>query len=176
MSKERINIEDFKELIDSRTKTKAEKKADSEALLIARLNSREKSRSEDEIIMSLYRLKLMMEDEAKTEELKSAFYIYSSAYVDLLYKTRKSFATDIRFSETQLSLILTGKRPPTNEFVSKIRLHSSKIYNKLNIDFNPSNWFTIYHLDRMSDYLNSHKSEKISVENISTNITSLRVK
>lgn len=176
MSKERINIEDFKELIDSRKKSKAEKKADSEALLIARLNSREKSPSEDEIIMSLYRLKLMMEDEAKTEELKSAFYTYSSAYVDLLYKTRKSFATDIRFSETQLSLILTGKRPPTNEFVSKIRLHSSKIYNKLNIDFNASNWFTIYHLDRMTDYLNSHKSEKISLENISTNISSLRVK
>lgn len=176
MSKEKINIEDFKELIDSRTKSKAEKKADSEALLNARLNSREKSRSEDEIIMSLYRLKLMMEEEAKTEELKSAFYTYSSAYVDLLYKTRKSFANDIRFSETQLSLILTGKRPPTNEFVSKIRLHSSKIYKKLNIDFNPSNWFTIYHLDRMTEYLNSHKSEKISLENISTNIPSLRVK
>jgi hypothetical protein len=176
MSKEKINIEDFKELIDSRIQTKAEKKANSKALLIARLNSREKSRSEDEIIMSLYRLKLMMEDEAKTEELKSAFYTYSSAYVDLLYKTRKSFANDIHFSETQLSLILTGKRPPTNEFVSKIRLHSSKIYNKLNIDFNPSNWFTIYHLDRMTDYLNSHKSEKISLDNISTKITSLRVK
>ena len=176
MSKERINIEDFKELIDSRTQSRVEKKADGKALLIARLNSRDKSRSEDEIIMSLYRLKLMIEDEAKTEELKSSFYTYSSAYIDLLYKTRKSFANDIRFSETQLSLILTGKRPPTDEFVSKIRLHSSKIYNKLNIDFNPSNWFTIYHLDRMTDYLNSHKSEKISLENISMNITALRVR
>jgi hypothetical protein len=176
MSEERINIEDFKELIDSRNTTKAEKKADSQALLWARLNSREKSSSENEVVMSLYRLKLMMEDEAKTEELKSAFYTYSSAYVDLLYKTRKSFASDINFSETQLSLILTGKRPPTNEFVSKIRLHSSKIYKKLNIDFNPSNWFTIYHLDRMTDYLNSHKSDKISLENINKNITSLRIK
>lgn len=176
MSKERIDIEDFKELVDSRNKNQAEKKAESNALMMARLNSHEKSRSEDEIILSLYRLKLMMEEEVKTQELKSAFYTYSSAYVDLLYKTRKSFAHDIQFSETQLSLILTGKRPPTNEFVSKIRLHSSKIYKKLNIDFNPSNWFTIYHLDRMTDYLNNHKSEKISFENMNTNFTSLIMK
>jgi hypothetical protein len=176
MSKEKIDIEDFKELIDSRKQTKTEKKADSKSLMLARLNSHKKSRSEDELILRLYRLKLMMEEEAKTDVLKSEFYTYSSAYVDLLYKTRKSFASDIQFSETQLSLILTGKRPPTDEFVAKIRLHSSKIYQKLNIDFNPSNWFTIYHLDRMNDYLNKHKSEKISFEKMSANIASLRMR
>lgn len=175
MSKRKIDIEDFKELIDSRKQTEAEKKADSKALMMARFNSQEKSSSEDELILRLYRLKLMMEEEAKTHELKSEFYTYSSAYVDLLYKTRKSFASDIQFSETQLSLILTGKRPPTDEFVSKIRLHSSKIYQKLNIDFNPSNWFIIYHLDRMKDYLNKHQSEKISFEGMSANIASLRM-
>lgn len=52
MSEEIINIEDFKELIDSRNTTKAKKKAASQALLRARLNSRKKSSSEQEIVMS----------------------------------------------------------------------------------------------------------------------------
>jgi hypothetical protein len=175
MSRKEIDIEEFKELIDSRKVSKWDKKENENALLQARLESSRESSVEDEILMNLYRLKLMLEDEAETPELKSPFYAYSSAYVDLLYNTRKSFANDIGFSQTQLSLILNGKRPPTDEFVSKIRLHSDKIYQKLNIDFNSSNWFTVYYLDRMSNYLTNAKKEKVSLRNINKNIKSLKV-
>lgn len=175
MRNKKINIEDFKELVDSRKKTKVDKEADSLALLNARRKSFEKSSNSEQMVMNLYRLKLMLEDEVKTEELKSEFYTYSSTYVDLLYETRKSFASDIGFSETQLSLILSGKRPPTEEFVSKIRIHSSEIYKKLNINFNSFNWFIIYYSDRMHDYLNTHKKDKISLKNINKSIHSLKV-
>lgn len=175
MSREKVNIEDFKELVDSRLKSKAEIKDNSQQLLKARLESYEKSNKEDTIIMSLYRLKLMLEEEVNTEELKSAFYTYSSAYIDLLYNTRKSFASDIDFSETQLSLILSGKRPATEEFVSKIKQHSNKIYQKLNIEFNSYNWFKVYHLDRMHSYLNKHQRDKVSFKNLDTNLKSLKI-
>jgi len=176
MHKEKINIEDFKELVDSRKKSKDEKNADSLALLNARRESFENSNSADQMVMHLYRLKLMLEEEAKTEELTSKFHTYSSTYVDLLYKTRKSFASDIGFSETQVSLILSGRRPATEEFVSKIRTHSSKIYQKINIDFNSLNWFTVYHLDKMHDYLNTHKKDKVSLKNINNIIMLYDVK
>lgn len=171
MNTKKINLEDFKELIDSRKANKADKVR----LLSARHKSFEKSTNAEQMIVQLYRLKLMLDEEVKTEELKSGFHIYASIYVDLIYKTRKSFAVDIGFSETQLSLILSGNRPATEEFVSKIRIHSSKIYQKLGIDFNALNWFTIYHLDRMHNYLNNHKKEKVSLKNINKAIKSLHV-
>lgn len=176
MSKDGKNIEEFKELIDSRSNSKAKNKADSAMLLRARLESSSKFASEDELVVNLYRLKLLLDEEAQMQDLKAAFYVYSSTYVDLLYTKRKSFAKDIGFSETQLSLILSGKRPPTDEFVSKIRLHSAKIYQKLNIDFNPYNWFTIYHLDRMNNYLINNKNENVSLKNVNRVISSLGVK
>ncbi|MFK7786019.1 MAG: helix-turn-helix domain-containing protein [Crocinitomicaceae bacterium] len=175
MSKKKIKIEEFKELIDSRVVSKWDRKDDSTALLRARLESSEKSSSEDDVLIDLYRLKLMLEDEAETPELKSPFYSYSSTYVDLLYNTRKSFASDIGFSQTQVSLILNGKRPPTDEFVAKIRLHSEKIYQKLNIDFNASNWFTVYYLDRMNAYLHNNKKEKVSLSKVNRTIRSLKI-
>ena len=171
---EKIDIEDFKELIDSRKISKAEKEADKKSLLKARFESLKKRSGTEQKVMDLYRLKLLLEEEAKTEKLTSEFYTYSSAYVDLVYDTRKSFATDINFSETQVSLILSGKRPATEEFVSKIKAHSNEVFKKLNINFNSHNWFTIYYLDRMHTYLNNNKKDNISFKNI--NISSLKIK
>ena len=164
MSKSKIDKEEFKYLIDSRMDDAKQQASEEQTLFEARLKSYRKINSEEKMIMQLYRLKLLLEKELQTEELQLGFHAYSSTYVDLLYKTRKSFASDINFSETQLSLILSGKRPATEEFVSKIKTHSDHIFEKFNISFNTINWFKIFHLDRLHNYMHNNTIEDVSFD------------
>ncbi len=174
MNKDNLNIEDYKDLVDSRLPSKKMKRDNSDQLMRARLNAFSKENEKDALMLNLYQLKLMMEEEVSTEELKSAFYTYISSYVDLLYKTRKSFAHDIKFSQTQLSLILSGKRPATEEFVHKVCKHSNAIYTKINLDFNEKNWFYVFYQDKMYRQLNSNADESISIQNLNDSFDFLK--
>ena len=176
MSKEKVNMEEFKDLIDSRLYSKSEIDENSQNILRERFITYERSNEEDIISMGLYRLKLLLEEEISSDELNAPFYSYASTYVDSLYRSRKLFAKDIDFSETQLSLILSGKRPATAEFVAKIKVHATKVYEQLKIDFDSTIWFKVYHLDRMHSFLKKYADEKVSTERMKVKLKALKLK
>lgn len=160
--KDMINeLEQFKDLIDSRTIPEKEKEEDRKALLAAR-EKRFKIRPESEkIAAELLQLKYQMENFLKdpVPGLENNFSKFLSIYIDILYRKRKNFAADIDINPIVLSQIINNHRQPTEEFLIRLVLHSQAVFKKIS-SFEKELWPKLYFQDRISEFLTSTEKKR----------------
>lgn len=164
-NKNETYLEEFKYLIDSRNLSDKEKKEEKEALLKVR-EERYRRRSKNEIkAAKLLQLKLQMEDyvnESKwTSEHQLSFSDFLRRYIDILYDTRKSFASDMGVSPILISHLVNNHRELRPSFLSRLMLHSQESYREI-CDFSKELWPKVFYQDKLKHFMiDNRKLEKI---------------
>ena len=158
-------LEDFKYLIDSRTLSDEDRKAEREAILKAR-EARFRKRSGIEISTAqLIQLKYQMEDYVDNPAYspEPRFSEFLKKYVDTLYKKRAEFASDLSIEPMMLSQVLNNHRNPKDTFMCRLIIHSVGSYKSL-CDFNRELWPRVYYQDKMYKFISSQDKLRESEE------------
>jgi len=160
-----ISEEDFKYLIDSRNLTKEEKKANSKAIIEARVQRLNERSTGDIKKAKLLQLKLQIEEYLK-EAITSddlTFSGFLKTYIDILYTKRKDFASDVSTDPLVLSQLLNNHREPQEKFMLRLMVHSEKTYENIG-EFNQKTWYQIYYKEKIKKVLESENKWRPSIE------------
>ena len=158
-------IEDAEYGVDSRYKSKKERKSDAAALMEARLN-RMKSLSKDQIIRAkLLQLKLKMEDYLKEPvyDNRNYFSEFLKTYIDTIYSKRSGFAKDIDITPVRLSQVINKHRKPKDEFIMRLMIHSEKVYKGV-CEFHKKTWYQVYFQEKICDTMSSQEEWRPKIE------------
>lgn len=176
--KELINeMEEFKDLIDSRVISDKEKEKEQERNgLIAAREKRFRERSESEkLIGNLLQLKYQIENYLNNPIYSNEqfFSKFLSIYVDTLYKKRKNFASDLDINPIILSQIINNHRDPKEEFLIRLIVHSQAVFKTFG-HFEKDLWPKLYYQDKICKFITSserkRKIEEKHVKNIVVDI------
>ncbi|MDT4863558.1 hypothetical protein FQZ97_982710 [compost metagenome] len=166
MNMNKQNIEEWAEYgVDSRYKSREEQKADSIALMEARLE-RMKTLPKEQIIRArLMQVKLKMERFLKESvpDNVNHFTAFVAAYIDVLYSKRNDFADDISVTPVFLSQVINNHREPNEEFILKLMIHSEKAFRNIS-GFNKKMWYEIYFHQKLSNTLSSQDQWRPEIE------------
>lgn len=142
--------------VDSRYKTRKERKIDGKLLMEARLN-RINNLSKDQIINAkLLQLKFKMEDYLKQPVYQdhNFFTDFLTDYIDTIYDKRVKFAKDIDITPVSLSQVLNNHREPKEEFILRLMLHSELVFKNI-CKFNKETWYQLYFHEKICDTMSS---------------------
>ena len=163
--KEKNLIEDAEYGLDSRYKSKKERKSEATALMEARLK-RMKNLSRDQIIRAkLVQLKLRMEEFIKQPVFDNRNYFseFLKSYIDTIYSKRNLFASDIDITPVRLSQVINNHRKPKDEFIKRLMIHSENIYENV-CAFNNKIWYQVYFHQIICDTMSKQKEWRPKVE------------
>lgn len=151
--------------LDSRYKTKSEKKSDSIALMQARLE-RMKNLSKEQIVRAkLLQLKLKMENYLKEPVYDNHNYFtnFLETYIDAISSQRNKFAKDINITPVFLSQVINNHREPNEEFILKLMIHSEKAFEDV-CDFHKKIWYQIYFQEKICDTMSRQEQWRPKIE------------
>lgn len=150
---ENTDIENFKYLIDSR---KISDKKQSESITKARLD-RYSDRNTNEVKEAkLLQLVFQMEDFLTDpyKEKNYGFLLFLKKYINILYKKRMDFASDISIQPIALSQVINGHREPSNAFLQRLVLHTQQSLEGItNLDGDI--WIKILYNDKLKSFKDS---------------------
>lgn len=164
--KNKINIDDAEYGLDSRYKSKEERKIDGASLMEARLQ-RIKNLSKDQIIHArLLQLKLKMEEylQKPVYDNHNHFSIFLSTYIDAIYNKRSNFAEDIDITPVSLSQVINNHREPKEELILKLMIHSEKTYENV-CEFHKKTWYQVYFHEKICDTMSNQDKWRPKIEN-----------
>lgn len=136
--------------LDSRYQSEEEKNSEAVLLMEARLDKMKNLSHGDIAAAKLMQLKLQM-DEYLTRPLceeKGYFLSFLKSYIDIIYKRKSSFASDMDINATRLSQIVNQHREPSTEFFRRLMIHSEKIYERI-CNFDPKIWYELYYQENL---------------------------
>ena len=153
MTKNKKNmVEEVEYGVDSRYKSKKERKSEATVLMEARL-IRMKNLSPEQIVQAkLLQLKLKMEEYLKRPvyDNRNYFSEFLALYIDTIYSKRSSFAKDIDVAAVSLSQVINNHREPKEEFIMKLMIHSEKVYRNV-CEFHEKTWLQVYYHEKLCD-------------------------
>ena len=148
-----LELEEFKDLIDSRNLSSKEKQKEREAILNAR-EERFNKRSENERkVVRLLQLNYQMQEYVKDSACKSGpmFSKFLTSYVDILYEKRKLFAEDIQVSSILVSHLINGHREPNENFFYRLILHTQETFKPF-CQFEKALWLKVFYQDKICGF------------------------
>jgi len=151
MNRSGHEIEEFKDLIDSRDQSDQ----DNSTLARARQNRQRNRPVQETRMLKLMQLKYQMEDYISNGS-SSRFSEFLKMYIDTIYTNRKDFATDIDITPMELSHVLHGRREPKPSFLHRLMVHSENAFKNVTT-FNTEIWARLYFLDKTLSFLTSSK-------------------
>ncbi|MGB3468999.1 MAG: hypothetical protein WBA74_27185 [Cyclobacteriaceae bacterium] len=151
--------------IDSRYTSKQE--SDSEAVLLmeARLERMKNLSDEDLAITALMQLKLQMEEylENPISDENGYFLKFLKKYIDILYKRKSDFASDINITSIRLSQVINKHREPQKEFFRRLMIHSEVVYKDI-CDFDTKIWYQVYYQEKICQVMADQDQWRAEVE------------
>lgn len=148
-----------KELADSfvfRNKlTENERKEIKHDIAGARAKLKSKSTKDLSLRFKLLQLKYQIEDSInKPFDEDHTFGSFLKSYVNILEIKRFEFANEISIDDTYLSQIINRHRPPSEEVIIRLELHSQNLINALT-------WFKLFEKERENEIdMDKSKREK----------------
>ncbi|MCK5068400.1 MAG: hypothetical protein KAR16_13220 [Bacteroidales bacterium] len=165
-------MEEWKDLIDSRVLTDEER--DRDRLIMLKIRKAKAREMPGELIqsMKLLQLKLQMEsyinDPISITEPRFAEFL--TTYVDTLYKKRKNFAADLSIDPMMLSQVLNNHRDPQDTFMYRLIIHSEASYKDLTV-FNRELWPRVYYQDKVNRFITAENHVRETEEKYVTKRT-----
>lgn len=153
--------------LDSRYSSQKEFKSEATALMEARL-ARMKNLSGDQMIRAkLMQLKLKMEEYIKKPVCVEGerFSGFLKAYIDTIYTNRSSFAKDVDITPVSLSQVINGHRPPKDEFMLKLMIHSEKVFENIG-KFRKEIWLLVYYYEKMCETMANQEKWRPRIEDL----------
>jgi hypothetical protein len=151
--------------VDSRYKTRDDRKQDSIDLMQARLDGLKDLSKEQIFQTKLLQLKLQMENYIKEPvyDQKNHFSEFVERYIDTIYSRRIDFANDINVTANFLSKIINNHSEPKEEFILKLMIHSEKVFEKVG-GFHKKTWYQIYFHEKLCDTMSSQDIWRPNIE------------
>ncbi len=151
--------------VDSRYITTKEREHDSVALMKARLERMENLPREQILRAKLLQLKLKMEDYLKepVHANRNHFAHFLETYVDAIYSRRSEFAKDMNITPVFLSKVINSHRPPKEEFILKLMIHSEKVFKHVG-EFHNKTWYQVYFHEKLCDTMSSQDKWRPEIE------------
>ncbi len=151
--------------VDSRYNSIEERKADSKAIMKARLERANKLSKEHIIRAKLLQLKLKMENYLKTPvyDHQNHFTLFLKTYIDTIYSKQNEFAKDINITPILLSQVINNHRDANEEFILKLIIHSEKAFENLS-NFNKTIWYEIYFQEKIFATMSNQKEWRPKIE------------
>lgn len=159
------NMEEFKYLIDSRDLTDKEKEKEKEAILKVReARSRNRSRyelQEAKLLQLNYQMEAYLEEDLEEGDHNSGPYFtrFLNTYVNILYKKKKDFASDLSIDPIVLSQVLNMHRDPQESFIHRLVVHSIASFEKV-CEFSQDLWPRIFYKDKVCKFLSNQNTLK----------------
>ncbi|MDT0650789.1 hypothetical protein [Autumnicola edwardsiae] len=177
MSKKGFNneIEEYKELIDSRLTSEKEKEQERNALIAARQKRFRERPESEKLVGNLLQIKYQIENYLNNPAYsnKNSFPKFLSMYVDTLYKKRKDFASDLDINPIILSQIINNHRDPKEEFLIRLIVHSQAVFKSFG-HFDRDLWPKLYYQDKMCEFLTtSEKRRKIEERHVNNKVVDI---
>ena len=149
-------IEDPEFGVDSRYKNENERITEGKLLMEARINRINKLTSNQIAKARLVQLKLKMEDYLKKPIHKdyNFFLDFLTRYIDAIYDKRNLFAKDIGITPVNLSQVLNNHRPPKEDFILRLMLHSELVYENI-CEFKKRTWYQVYYHEKVCATMSS---------------------
>lgn len=166
MNMNKQNIEEWAEFgVDSRYKSREEQKADSIALMEARLERMKNLPKEQIIRARLMQLKIKIERFLRepVSDNVNHFTAFVAAYIDVLYAKRSEFADDINVTPVYLSQVINNHREPNEEFILKLMIHSEKAFKDVS-EFPKKMWYEVYLHQKISNTLFNQEQWRPEIE------------
>ncbi len=166
MTKENnTGLDDAEYGVDSRYKSKKERKSDALALMQARLERMKKLPRKEVLRARLLQLKLKMEDflEEPVYDGENYFTKFLKTYIDTIYSKRNQFANDIGIRPVLLSQIINNHREPKDEFLLKLMIHSEKTFNNV-CEFDKKIWYQVYFSEKICETMSSQNEWRPRIE------------
>jgi len=159
------NSTDPEYAVDSRYSSEEVQKADSVALMKARLERMENLPKEELMKAKLMQLKLKMTDyvENPVYDQRNYFLEFLKIYVGIIYQNKRDFAKDIQVTPVELSQVLNNHRKPKDSFLKKLIVHSERVYEHV-CPFSGKVWLEVYHQDQMSKTMNEEAIWRPDIE------------
>ncbi|MCL9806885.1 hypothetical protein NAT51_15220 [Flavobacterium amniphilum] len=165
INKKNINNNDSEFGVDSRYNSEKEREQDSIALMQARLERMKNLPKEQILRAKLMQLKLKMEDYLKKPvyDNQNHFTQFLKYYVDTIYAKRSDFAKDINISANSLSKVINNHRPPKEEFILKLMIHSEKAFAHVG-EFHKKTWYQVYLHEKLCDTMSDQDTWRPKIE------------
>ncbi|WP_298514813.1 hypothetical protein [uncultured Kordia sp.] len=151
--------------VDSRYPSKTAYQSEATALMEARLE-RMINMSKDQVIRAkLMQLKFKMEEFIKQPVYEQHYFFseFLQSYVDIIYSKRTVFAKDIGTTPVKLSQIINNHRPPQDDFILKLMIHSERIYKDV-CEFQKEIWYQVYFHEKLCNTMSTQQEWKPKLE------------
>ncbi|WP_300600848.1 hypothetical protein [Niabella sp.] len=148
------------------TLTAEQRKEAGSQLKTARSKVQSEMTAADKLTADLLQLRFQLEDYLSSEEFdpKLKFSYFLKTYVELLNKKRKVFAREINIDETELSQLINDHRPPSENIIIRLEIHSNKAIPAVS-------WYKLIEREK-EHYIITNKTIRIREEkNVSNRLT-----
>ncbi|MBA4304963.1 MAG: hypothetical protein C0424_12110 [Sphingobacteriaceae bacterium] len=138
----------------------AEEKAESVALMAARLKRIQAQSPETLLYARLLQFKIQMEhiiEQGLDNDM--AFVHCLKKYGEILYPKMQQFAHDLALTPVQLSHYLHGRREPSEDFFNKLMLHSEQRLPAA-LGFDTKMWLEVFYAQKIKSTLIKHRAWK----------------